>query len=340
MIAASNKHLLLLPLLALAVSFSFARPAREQDAQSSRESGAAASLHVSFGAPLHWASVQGTRVEELPAVERPEYDLFRYGGTYYAYNNNRWYSSPNESGDFAAIDDRAVPSEFSSVPREHWHNYPSSWQDRHDPSAVGAAATLQVNLGPSAQWTGVGNSGIDELPVAQRPNFDVFRSGGTYYAYDDNRWYMSRLESGQYTAMDDRDVPTTFSGVPREHWHHYPSGWQEHKAGAMEPRNATMQVRFASLPHWTNIRGTRVQQVRNGERPDYDMFRFAGGYYVYTNDRWFTSQHARGEYTAIDERAVPSAVYRVPRQHWRNYPAHWNDKNSDPRTSENAGSHS
>jgi hypothetical protein len=59
------------------------------------------------------------------------YDVFRYGGSYYAYDNNRWYSSDRESGEFVAMDVRSVPSELSRVPREHWRNYPTTWQDQN-----------------------------------------------------------------------------------------------------------------------------------------------------------------------------------------------------------------
>jgi len=76
--------------------------------------------------------VSGTRVEMVPMSERPDYDVFRYGGSYYVYNSNRWYSSPRESGQFTMSDDRSVPTELSRVPRDQWRNYPSTWDNRND----------------------------------------------------------------------------------------------------------------------------------------------------------------------------------------------------------------
>ena len=61
--------------------------------------------------------------------DRPDYDMFRYGGNYYAYNNNQWYRSRRDRGEFRAIDERLVPRQFTMVPREHWRNYPTAWTD-------------------------------------------------------------------------------------------------------------------------------------------------------------------------------------------------------------------
>jgi hypothetical protein len=87
---------------------------------------------VSFGNMPRWTSVQGTRVEEIQPGDRPQYDMFRYGGRYYAFDNNRWYSSQQETGDYIVIDDASVPSDFSSIPSDHWRNYPQGWQGRRD----------------------------------------------------------------------------------------------------------------------------------------------------------------------------------------------------------------
>jgi hypothetical protein len=115
---------LLFPILALCTTLAMTSAAHAQD-------GASASLQVTFGHSPHWVGVQGTRVREIRTTDRPNYDMFRYGRSYYVYNNNRWYSSRRSNGRFRAIDDRNVPTEISRVPRDHWHNYPSSWQDQN-----------------------------------------------------------------------------------------------------------------------------------------------------------------------------------------------------------------
>jgi hypothetical protein len=122
MIRISKRHLLL-PLLALGMTVAMAATVYAQTSTS-------ASLTVSFGTAPHWTAVQGTRVQVIRDRERPDYDMFRYGGSYYVYNNDRWYMSRRSRGQFRAIDERQVPVELSRVPRNHWRNYPTAWAER------------------------------------------------------------------------------------------------------------------------------------------------------------------------------------------------------------------
>jgi hypothetical protein len=92
-----------------------------------------------------------------------------------------------------------------------------------------------------------------------------------------------------------------------------------------------MQVSFGSSPRWNSIHGTRVREIRSADRPDYDMFGYDGSYYVYNNNRWYSSRQRTGEFTEIDERSLPSAFTDIPRDHWRNYPSGWQDSNGDRR---------
>ncbi len=95
--------------------------------------------------------------------------------------------------------------------------------------------------------------------------------------------------------------------------------------------DTNFQVNFTTAPHWTTVRGTHVREIRQGERPDYDMFRYGRNYYVYNNNQWYRSGRSNGEFTVIDERSVPSELSRVPRQHWHNYPSQWSDRDNNSR---------
>jgi len=313
-----------LPLLALGVTLALATPTHAQDRRDYGSRGTTASLRVSFGSQPHWTTVQGTRVEELPYAERPGYDMFRYGGRYYAYDNNRWYASPQENGDYVAIDDASVPGDFEGIPSDHWRNYPSGWQGRRSSQPQGMSGTLHVDLGNSPQWTGIRGTSVREMrPSQQRPDYDVFAYGGSYYVYDNNRWYTSRQRNGEFTWIDDRDVPQEFTGIPRSHWRNDPSGWQSRRHRRPAGSSATLQINFGYAPHWTNVRGTSIREIRRGERPDYDIFGYGGSYYVYRDSRWYSSNRSSWEFNSIDDRSVPSAFSRIPRSHWRNYPTEW-----------------
>ena len=237
-----QKTRLLVPLLALSMTIATAASVNAQDRQYQRSRGTDASLQITFGSTPHWVSVPGTRVREIRQRDRTNYDMFQYGRRYYAYNNtnNRWYSSGGWRGQFTLIDDRSVPSEMRRVPRSHWRNYPTAWgngsqqsnyQGRDYQGSGGTSATLQVNFGSTPHWTGVSGTRVEMVPAAERPDYDVFRYGGTYYVYNSNRWYSSPRESGQFTMIDDRSVPSEFSRVPREQWRHYPAGWGNQNDG-------------------------------------------------------------------------------------------------------------
>jgi hypothetical protein len=118
----SAKKLLFLPLLALSMTLATTVPAQAQ--------GTSGSLQISFGNTPRWTGIPGSRVRVIRERERPNYDMFQYGGSYYVYQNDRWYSSRRARGNFVAMDERRVPQEISRVPRSHWRSYPAGWTDR------------------------------------------------------------------------------------------------------------------------------------------------------------------------------------------------------------------
>ncbi len=85
---------------------------------------------IAFRRSPRWVTVPGTRVYVVNRNERPGYDIFRYGSTYYIYDNGWWYRSNRWNGRFVAIDERMVPTAFYDVPRAEWRSYPSGWENR------------------------------------------------------------------------------------------------------------------------------------------------------------------------------------------------------------------
>jgi len=208
-------------------------------------------------------------------------------------------------------------------------------QDRYDQGSSGTSLTLRVSFGTAPHWAPISGTRVEEIRQAERPNYDMFRYGGSYYAYDNNRWYMSRRESGDFTYIDDRSVPTELTMVPREHWRSYPSSWQERRDQRSNDASGSLQITFTNRPRWTNVRVTRVTMIRQGQRPDYDMFRYGNKYYVYNNGRWYMSNRSNGRFHAINDRAVPYELSRVPRENWHSYPTAWQDRNPSPRNGPN-----
>lgn len=54
--------------------------------------------------------------------------------------------------------------------------------------------------------------------------YDLFRSGGTWYVYDNGYWYRSTSYRGPYRVVDVRYVPRNVLRVPPGHWKGHPHG--------------------------------------------------------------------------------------------------------------------
>ena len=90
------------------------------------------SPRVEFRRQPRWLRVQSTNVQMTSMQQRPAYDLFKLGSTYYIHDNGYWYRSNRWNGTYTAIDLRYVPTEFMSVPRQYWRDYPEAWATRTD----------------------------------------------------------------------------------------------------------------------------------------------------------------------------------------------------------------
>lgn len=252
------KSRLLAPVLAMSMVLVLAASAGAQDRRYERSQSPGVPLQIDFGSSPHWSRVPGTQVRAIRQGDRTDYDIFQYGRSYYAYNNanERWYMSRRWRGQFRLIDDRSVPFELRRVPRDHWRNYPASWEDRNDRYDGGRrsrydgdrptrydgnrtsrydrgseGATLRVTFGSTPRWSGIRGTRVETVPMEDRRNYDVFRYDNSYYAYDSNRWYRSSRESGDFFVIDDQDVPSELSRVPRDQWHSYPSTWHNNPNG-------------------------------------------------------------------------------------------------------------
>lgn len=255
-----QKSRLVAPLLAMSMALTLVASASAQnryyDRQYQRSESPGVTLQINFGSTPRWSRVPGTQIREIRQGERTDYDIFQYGRSYYAYNhrNDRWYMSRRSRGQFRLIDDRSVPREFRRVPRNHWRNYPASWGGRNDQYDRGwdgssrydrgsdgstrydrgydeSSATLRVTFGSRPRWSGISGTRVATIPMEDRRDYDVFRYDNAYYAYDSNRWYRSYRESGEFTVIDDRDVPSELSRVPRDQWRSYPAAWRNNPNG-------------------------------------------------------------------------------------------------------------
>jgi hypothetical protein len=92
---------------------------------------------VTFRRAPIWEVIPGTRVSWIRERDRPNYDLFRSGSSYYLYNDGYWYRSNRLDRRFTVIQERYVPMAFSGIPDNHWRNYPPGWRNPRNPHYSG-----------------------------------------------------------------------------------------------------------------------------------------------------------------------------------------------------------
>lgn len=234
-----KKLALLAPALALGLALAAVPSAHAQ---------VSGSFNVWFGTTPHWTYVNGTRVEVIRSDEAPDYDIFRYNGRYYVYNDNRWYSSDRPTGDYSYVYDvRSIPIELRQVPRSYWRVYPSYWSDddvRDDRSYGrdrdydrdrsydrdrdydrGQPMTFRIDLRHRPRFVPVRGSSVMVIASQDRSDYDMFKYRGNYYVYEDGRWYMSTHWRGPYNYIRPSEVPASFTRVPRNLWLTYPAEW-------------------------------------------------------------------------------------------------------------------
>lgn len=242
------RSLALLPLLALGVSLAWTSTARAQalGADYRRPAGTSTTLQIQFGQAHHWNNIPGTGVDELQANERSDYDMFRTGGSYYVHDNNRWFTSTRETGDFTEMDERNVPGNLANVPRDHWRNYPAQYvheMPNMDLGPAGDGSTRRERSGDwmdgdgsfrarfrtTPRWTYVRGTRVMDLRSAERPDYDLFRYGGSYYAFRNQRWYMTQDIRASFSPIQRRQVPREFRRIPESHWNDYPDYWSNYR---------------------------------------------------------------------------------------------------------------
>jgi hypothetical protein len=76
---------------------------------------------------------------------------------------------------------------------------------------------------------------------------------------------------------------------------------------------------YREEPRSILVPGTTVY-VLEGDRHDYDCFRYGVYWYIWNDGFWYRSRNWRGPFTTIAVKYVPRAVINVPQKHWKRHP--------------------
>ena len=83
-----------------------------------------------FAESPRWIAIPGTRVYMIEGSARPTFDVFRHGSYVYAYRGGTWYRAKTWNGRYSAVEERYLPAQFNTIPRERWRAYPPGWEKK------------------------------------------------------------------------------------------------------------------------------------------------------------------------------------------------------------------
>jgi hypothetical protein len=113
--------------------------------------------------------------EQVYVVDDDDYDVFRYGGSYYVCNDGYWYRARAYNGPWIVVDARYVPRPIYSVPVRYWRH-----RDHWGPSRVRYVETRYYNR-----------------PVRYAPRQDMRWTPNQGWRWNDDRRPAVRDDRGQ-----------------------------------------------------------------------------------------------------------------------------------------------
>lgn len=97
---------------------------------------AAVSVDISIGSRPPLVVVPGSPVYYAPDLS---YNYFAYGGRFYVYRNDVWFTATTYNGPWAVIGLARVPRPVLAVPAQYYKAPPGHWKKKHGPPPWAAA---------------------------------------------------------------------------------------------------------------------------------------------------------------------------------------------------------
>ena len=85
-------------------------------------------IGINLGAPPSLVTIPGTPVAYAPAAPG---NVFFYGGGYWVFANNVWYSGPTYRGPWAVVEPAYLPQPILTIPVRYYRAPPVAWQQQH-----------------------------------------------------------------------------------------------------------------------------------------------------------------------------------------------------------------
>jgi hypothetical protein len=155
------------------------------------------------------AIIPDTRV--YYSTEDTDYDLYRYGNTWYLVDNGRWYRAYSWRGPFYYTSRWDVPRAVRTIPADYRRNWATNTSTSY---GTGYRRTIRVGQ----RYTGTTLEtrpsmtpypGTRVFYLRDQSDYDLYQYGGSWYLEDNGVWYRASSWRGPFFSIDQADVPSS-----------------------------------------------------------------------------------------------------------------------------------
>lgn len=251
--------------------------------------------------------------------DRADYDMYRFGNTWFIADQGNWFKSDSWHGPFVAVSFSTVPHDIAMVPAGYRHAWvlSSDYEYGNDAKAPHHYADRTFHHKPKM-------SRIPDTDVyfsREASDYDLYRYHDHYYLVDDGFWYKANSWTGPFARVKMHHVPGEVLSIPVQFRH----DWAVTTSNREQEENAnynnasvywqsgrTLTVR----PRMSVIADTDIQSIQDAA--DYDLYHYGTDWYLVDNGAWYHASSWSGPFVSISFGNVPADVRNVPTQyrHW------------------------
>lgn len=255
--------------------------------------------------------IPGTRVYYIQ--DASNYDLYRFGDTWYLVDRGEWYTSPSWRGPYASISLNVVPREVVTIPARYQRTWVGSSSDEYAAPKGHHFSTISFHKKPKMSKI----PGTHVYYSRRATDYDLYRYHDHWYLVDDGVWYRANSWTGPFVRTKMKHVPDEVASIPLAYQHDWNVGttytgytgdhvsyWRSGHTFEVQP---TMNV----IPH-TDVFFTTDQT-------DYDLYWYGNSWYLADDGQWYRSDNWRGPFVSVSFNSVPSPVVGIPlsyRHYW------------------------
>lgn len=266
---------------------------------------------LTFSTAPRMTLIPDTRVY---TVQNQDYNLYRYGSTWYYVEDGAWYRAPSWRGPFVYVRNSMVPQAIVTIPSD----YQTTWYSSSN-NDNGARMYRYRNVHrryPVTIETRPGMAIIPDTRVfysTEDADYDLYRYGNTWYLVDNGNWYRAYSWRGPFYYTSRWDVPRPVRTIPsgyRRNWVSttsttYGSGYRSTVRFGQRYQGMT----FTTRPSMTVNPDTRVYYLR--DQSDYDLYQYGGSWYLEDDGLWYRAASWRGPFYSISQDDVPDNVIQI-----------------------------